>query len=365
MALLQKVHSASVGSGDGVINEGERIWHLSWSPNGAFLCSCGEDKIIRIWQCININAWLSESQNTIANVDTASNTPSIRCIATLEDAQTRTLRCCEWNPDGRMIACASFDGTVVVWEAQGGSMSRWEQIANLEGHENEVKSVAWSHDGKWLATCGRDKRVWVWEQLPNSNEFECASMLDGHTQDVKFIKWHPTENLLFSASYDDTIKLWAEDSDEFYCIATLTGHSSTVWGIAIDPCSDGRQFVSCSADFCIMLWQCDGPVLGNSRGQWRAIHSLKGAHTDFPIYTLDWSSSHGHISSGGGDNSVSLCKITSNDDSSSVIDLISVSKEAHMGDVNCVRWNPCASKSSLLATAGDDGFINFFKLVIL
>ena len=51
-------------------------------------------------------------------------------------------------------------------------------------------------------------------------------MLDGHSQDVKFVLWHPrADNVLFSCSYDDSIKVWGcdEGDDEFYCLHTLTG----------------------------------------------------------------------------------------------------------------------------------------------
>jgi WD40 repeat protein len=81
-----------------------------------------------------------------------------------------------------------------------------------------------------LATCSRDKTIWIREVSPDF-EFDCVAVASGHVQDVKFVKWHPSENLLFSASYDDTIKCWKYDEqvDDWMCAYTIGGHESTVW----------------------------------------------------------------------------------------------------------------------------------------
>jgi WD40 repeat protein len=322
-----------------------RVWHASWSPDGTKIASCGEDKTIKIWLLYD-------------------DFQSFQCIATLEDAQTRTIRCCEWSPSSRMLASASFDGTVIIWSSSDRSFKQWDRIATLEGHESEVKSLSWNSDGNLLATCGRDKKIWIWEKLER-NDFEVSSVLDGHSQDVKFVLFHPTaENFLFSTSYDDTIKIWIDDgSGDWYCHMTLIGHSSTVWGLTFD--SEGDSFISCSADQSVILWENESKGEGSknpSKSNWRKVASLRNLH-DYPIYSIDWRKMSNTIITGAGDNTLNVLSYSKGEDGFGTLNIKHRHSDAHSGDINCVRWNPSyhPNFNDLLLSASDDGLIKIWR----
>ncbi|RMX62874.1 hypothetical protein KXD40_003313 [Peronospora effusa] len=320
----------------------ERVWHVSWRFDSKLLASCSGDRTIRLWAANSSGVW--------------------ECVGILEDAQGRTIRACEWSPDGRYLASVSFDATAVIWEKQGSS---YEVIASLEGHESEVKSVAWSPSGDYLATCSRDKSVWIWEADADT-DFECISVLHGHTQDVKCVAWHPTENLLVSTSYDDTIRIWAENEDDWYCKETLTGHTATVWGVALN--SQGTEMVSVSDDKDMKVWQYDANSKDmnedGSLKQWKETSTLSDFH-ERTIFSVDWSKHENVIVTGAGDNAIRVFRGQSTGTSSS-FDLVADQKQAHASDINCVRWSPQlleenGTKTLLLASAGDDALVRIWK----
>ncbi len=321
----------------------ERTWHVAWSPCGQLLASCGADKVVRVWRQMG-GQWA--------------------CCATLEDVQTGTIRCCEWSPCGSYLAAASFDKSTALWRRgrrRGSLEMEWELLSSLEGHDNEVKSVSWSADGSTIATCSRDKSVWVWEAPPPGNpdallsgdgeeriECECISVLSGHSQDVKQVRWHPTEPLIYSVSYDDSARVWHEDTDDWACQEVLVGHTNTVWGLAHDP--RGERFATCSQDCTVRIWVRDARSRRYTCGA-----VLEGRHSR-TIFSIDWSPDGRVLATAGADDAVVLHQCYNGNDFPVALRL----ERAHASDVNCVRWNP--KVNGCLATAGDDGLVKVWTL---
>ena len=63
-----------------------------------------------------------------------------------------------WSADSRLLASASKDTTVKVWDVRTGKLKE-----DLPGHQDEVFALDWSQDGRCVCSGGKDKHVKLWK----------------------------------------------------------------------------------------------------------------------------------------------------------------------------------------------------------
>ena len=161
-----------------------------------------------------------------------------RNIATLE-GHTGWVESVSFSPNGSTLASGSWDGTVKLWD-----VATRQNFATLEGHRHWVNLVAFSPDGSTLASAAA-KTIKLWDVSTRQN----FATLTGPNR-VFSVSFSPDSNTLASASYDNTVKLW--DVATRQNIATLEGHWHWVNSVSFSP--DGSTLASGSSDRTVKLW---------------------------------------------------------------------------------------------------------------
>ncbi|XP_033123201.1 notchless protein homolog 1-like [Anneissia japonica] len=104
-----------------------------------------------------------------------------------------------FSPDTRLIASASFDKSVKLWDGRTGKF-----IASLRGHVGRVYQIAWSADSRLLCSGSADSTLKVWDITTKKLSID----LPGHADEVYAVDWSPDGQRVASGGKDKILKLW-------------------------------------------------------------------------------------------------------------------------------------------------------------
>jgi WD40 repeat protein len=203
-------------------------------------------------------------------------------FSTPADAHAEGIRSIAFSPDGHLLASASGDKRIRLWEADTG-----KAVATLADHAGVIFAIAFSPNAKLLASASADRTIRLWEVASG----KVVTTLKGHTDAVFDIAFSRGGTLLASASLDKTIRLWDLASGE--TVHTLEGHAGPVLSVAFSP--DGQWLASGSADDTVRVWKTAGG---------KAVATLRGH--EGPVLSVAFSPDGSLLASGSWDTTVRL-----------------------------------------------------------
>lgn len=347
----------------------QQVNAVSISKNGNLIATASDDQTVNIWDqdgtllntfsgnkaLVNPIAWNRNGSNQeIINPSLEQNhisTNNSNYIVSINEETTVELKSKSDNklissyahqspvnsvsisPDGQLLATATFDGKVNIWNKSGILQQ------TLTGHTGEVLDVKFvpnKEEGDThykLISTGVDKTIRIWQVFnrvaeqgesirsvafsPISADIFAAAdwdgkikvlrnnpdgtqklihTLSGHDDTISQIKYSPNGKLIASAGWDKKIKIWHSESGDL--INTIEGHKAGVNTLAFTP--DGQVLISADEDKNIKLWKLNG--------QPKLIKTLT-EHTD-SIKAITVSPDAQLIASAGYDKTIKIWTIT-------------------------------------------------------
>jgi WD40 repeat protein len=206
-----------------------RVYSVAFHPRGTGLASATKDGSVRLWQV--------PAGTLVAHFDAHVEARSVA-----------------FSPDGRYVASGGLDyqqdHRVKVWDVLS---RRQEPVWNCIGHGHMVNCVAFSPDGSMVAGASRDQTVMLWQLGPGQSQ-PLAKIFPGTselTSEFVTVAFCDGSSVVCASDKSNTVWFWRV-SDGRKLAKFQYANGGTVNSLAFN--ASGTRMVSGASDFTVRVW---------------------------------------------------------------------------------------------------------------
>ncbi|MBD2198235.1 MULTISPECIES: WD40 domain-containing protein [Calothrix] len=270
--LLAKLHKNVIAYSSDlqilVTQEEKNIINL-WKPDSTLIKSI---KIKNNKSNIRNISFSNNEQNLVIETDTGAveiwdnNGDFIQSITALNDRNVKRLMKDKYDEfqnlylpitfDNKNLALRTQENQVQLWENDGNYRKKWFLKKTIENQGNLVGSVQFINENT-IAIVSTIDMVKLWK-IPNNidEDVNLLTAIQGHKNQITSLSISPKNQIIASASKDNTVKLWQYDGK---LLKTFTEHKDNVNSISFTP--DGKLIASASDDKTVKIWQPNGKII--------------------------------------------------------------------------------------------------------
>jgi WD40 repeat protein len=217
---------------------------VAFSTDGQTLATGNSDQTISLW---DLGTWREAGEPRLGRDSGQRRGPDPETLR----GHTGGVLGITFSPDGKILASASGDRTVMLWDVR-----TRRELATLTGHHDWVGPVAFSPDGKVLASGSGDRSVKLWDLASR----RVVATLPGAKRRF-FVAFSPDGKILATGGHDVTVELW--DVATRRMIGSVPTGTEYLWNVAFSP--DGETLASVGYNGHVSHLTAQAGGIGSSR----------------------------------------------------------------------------------------------------